>query len=251
MNKIHTFKDFSRLNESIDPAKNIIIGDSCTPFIAQNTKDAIILSKTGSEQSLWKSGKGIKWLKDAVDKYPVNNTIRNVIINIGTNDGFNVAMDVSGLFTSLKKVFPDANFLAVQGSWGWGNNKNITASQVAQFYQKFAKEGAIIVNPPIGSVSDPHSNLPVYAQIGKAIDAILDGSTEVANKDNNQENGVYTTSSTDPYHYKVINGVWYTKGKTISDWKSLLNNKKANDILDNQFPNARTKEQKEENNKLY
>jgi hypothetical protein len=31
----------------------------------------------------------------------------------------------------------------------------------------------------------------------------------------------------------------------------LVNNKKANDILDNQFPDARTKEAKEANNKLY
>lgn len=39
----------------------------------------------------------------------------------------------------------------------------------------------------------------------------------------------------DPYTYKLVNGVWYTKGKTIKDWKSLANDKEAIDILNKQF----------------
>jgi hypothetical protein len=57
------------------------------------------------------------------------------------------------------------------------------------------------------------------------------------------EDGVYTTPG-DPYQYKVVECVWYTKswknrGKIIKDWISLANNKKATDILDGRHPDAR------------
>jgi len=44
----------------------------------------------------------------------------------------------------------------------------------------------------------------------------------------------------DPYQYKIVNGVWLTKGVNIKDWKSLDGNKKANDILDARHPGARS-----------
>ena len=57
------------------------------------------------------------------------------------------------------------------------------------------------------------------------------------------EDGVYTTPG-DPYQYKVVKCVWYTKswknrGKIIKDWISLESNKKATDILDGRHPDAR------------
>ena len=62
--------------------------------------------------------------------------------------------------------------------------------------------------------------------------------------------GIYTTKG-DPYQYKIVDCVWYTKGKKITDWKSLEDNQKATDILDGRFPNARKKckENKPEENK--
>jgi hypothetical protein len=57
------------------------------------------------------------------------------------------------------------------------------------------------------------------------------------------EDGAYTTPG-DPYQYKVVKCVWYTKswknrGKIIKDWISLESNKKATDILDGRHPDAR------------
>ena len=57
------------------------------------------------------------------------------------------------------------------------------------------------------------------------------------------EDGAYTTPG-DPYQYKVVECIWYTKswknrGKIIKDWISLENNKTANDILDKRHPEAR------------
>jgi hypothetical protein len=157
-------------NRKSDPTKNIIIGDSQTPFIAKNTKKAIILDKKGSEESLWKGGMALKWLKNAVLKYKKSPEINSVIINIGTNGGFNLKEDVSGLVDAIKEKFPNAELYVVQGSWGWGGNKNKTLQNVKDYYDKFKNEGVKIIEPPIGKVSDPHSNLPIYSEIGKAID---------------------------------------------------------------------------------
>jgi hypothetical protein len=57
------------------------------------------------------------------------------------------------------------------------------------------------------------------------------------------EDGAYTTPG-DPYQYKVVECIWYTKswknrGKIIKDWISLENNKTASDILDKRHPEAR------------
>jgi hypothetical protein len=156
-----------------DKNKNIIVGDSQTPFIAKNTAKAIILSSEGSEEALWKGGKNLSWLRDAVKKYKESPEINSVIINIGTNGGFSKKDDVNGLFEALKKTFPNADFFAVKGSWGWGGNKDKTEQMVNEYYNLFAEKGAKVIEPAIGKVQDPHGNLPIYAEIGKSIDKSL------------------------------------------------------------------------------
>jgi hypothetical protein len=59
-----------------------------------------------------------------------------------------------------------------------------------------------------------------------------------SSRENTESGGIYTTNG-DPYQYKIVNCVWQTKGKAITDWKSLEGNQKAIDILDGRFPNAR------------
>jgi len=53
-------------------------------------------------------------------------------------------------------------------------------------------------------------------------------------------NGIYRTKG-DPYQYKIVGCVWYTKGKKITDWASLEGNQNATNILDGRFPGARKK----------
>lgn len=153
--------------------KKIIIGDSQTPFIAKNSKTTKMLGDKGGENVLWKGGMGLKWLRDAVSKYPTDKDVSHVVINIGTNGGFNSNDDVDGLLANLKRAFPNAEFLVVKGSWGWGGNKNVTEQKVNNYYNKFVINGAKLINTPIGNVVDPHGNLPVYKQIGKEIDEAI------------------------------------------------------------------------------
>ena len=44
------------------------------------------------------------------------------------------------------------------------------------------------------------------------------------------EETIYKTPG-DPYQYKVVNGMWMTKGLSIVNWTSLEGNKKAKDIF--------------------
>jgi hypothetical protein len=76
------------------------------------------------------------------------------------------------------------------------------------------------------------------------------GGGNSSSNENSVSNGVYTTKG-DPYRYKIVDCVWYTKGKSITDWVSLKDNKDATDILDSRFPNARKKckQNKPEQNK--
>lgn len=156
--------------EQVDNYENIIIGDSQTPFISRQSKNIKMLGAKGGESVLWKGGMGLNWLKDAVSKYPKTDKVKNVVINIGTNGGFNVNEDIAGLISQLNITFPKAKFYAVKGSWGWGGNKSVTTQKVNSYYDKFAKQGVIILNPAIGYVIDPHANLPIYKEIGKSID---------------------------------------------------------------------------------
>ena len=163
-------KSSTSLLRNTDKNKNYIIGDSQTPFIDKNSEKAKKINEKGGKESLWEGGKSLSWLKTAVEDYPVSKDVNSIIINIGTNGGFNQKDDVDGLVNSVKEKFPNALLFVVKGSWGWGGNKDVTESKVKAYYDKFKDIGVEIIEPAIGSVKDPHGNLPVYASIGANID---------------------------------------------------------------------------------
>jgi flavodoxin len=162
--------DTDNADKNVDKNKNYIIGDSQTPIINRNSKKASLINKTGSEQSLWKGGMGLSWLKKAVKNYKVSTDVNTIIINIGTNGKFNVKDDIAGLVSAIKDKFPNAKLLAVKGSWGWGGNANVTTSEVNRYYDIFKKYGVKVLNNAIGKTTNPHKNLPIYAKIGEEID---------------------------------------------------------------------------------
>jgi flavodoxin len=160
---LHSFKKENRAN------KSIVIGDSVSILISKNNAKAKILGSEQSEKNLWKSGMNLNWLKNAVAKFPFSNDIGNVVISIGANGGYNKNEDISGLFDALQKTFPNAQFYAVKGSWGWGNIKDVTEARVNEYYDKFKEQGAIIIKTPIGKTKNPHVDLAVYKTIGQEI----------------------------------------------------------------------------------
>jgi hypothetical protein len=177
MGLILKFSDFLKLDENTNSyLDSIIIGDSLTPLIDKHIKKAQPISRTQGTSSLWKGGMGLKWLKDAVDSYQVSPNIKNVVISIGTNGGFNERDDVKGLSGSLKKKFPNSNLIAIKGSWGWGGNRSITADKVEKYYRKFSKEGINVIPTAVGfSATDreAHSDRPVLSIIGKEVDSMI------------------------------------------------------------------------------
>ena len=153
--------------------KNYIIGDSQTPFLDKNSSKVSRISEQSGKSSLWEGGQNLSWLKSAVQDYPISPDVNSITINIGTNGGFNPNDDVSGLISAVKKTFPNAKLYAVQGSWGWGYNDDVNEQQVKAYYDKFRALDVKVISPAIGSVKDPHGNLPIYATIGKEIDKAI------------------------------------------------------------------------------
>lgn len=160
-------------NKNVDRTKNYIIGDSQTPFFDINSNKVKRISEQSGKSSLWEGGQNLSWLKSAVQEYPVSPDVNSITINIGTNGGFKQSDDVSGLISAVKNKFPNAKLYAVQGSWGWGYNDDVTEQQVKNYYDKFSKLGVKVISPAIGNVKDPHGNLPIYATIGKELDKAI------------------------------------------------------------------------------
>ena len=153
---------------------HIVIGDSQSPYIANASEKAKLLSTTGGESSLWLGGRTVSWLIGALKKYKLNNEVSSILLSIGPNGGFGkfINDDVSTLISLVNEKFPNATVYAVQGSWGWGGLKNIKESEVRSYYQKYKDLGVIIVEPPIGNI-EPHGNKPIYKVIGKNLDSLI------------------------------------------------------------------------------
>lgn len=265
MENIIGFNHFLSINESVDPnSSNIIIGDSGCPLMALSIKNASLLSRVQGESSLWKGGMGVKWLIGALSKYPISPKIQNVVINIGTNGGFNPKDNIKGLYDLLKRVFPNARFFQIQGSWGWGGVSNKTESQVLSYYKLYQAQGAILINPPIGYVAtdrEAHTNRPVLAKIGSEVDRLIKTpgkniSSAVSYPTVTYNKGVNDSPSNitagiisrqgDPYKYKVENDHWMAKRDNQTSWYEITGKdfkpgyEGSIQILDSENPSART-----------
>lgn len=156
-----------------DKSKNYIIGDSQTTFIDINSNRAKRISDISGKSSLWESGQNVSWLKNALYNYPISKDVNSIIVSIGTNGGFSENDDINGLVSAIRLKFPNAKLYVVQGSWGWGNNKDISIDKVNKYYNRFNNLGVKIIEPAIGNVDNPHIDLPIYTKIGDEIDKIL------------------------------------------------------------------------------
>lgn len=155
-----------------ETSENIVIGDSQTPHIARQTNKADLISDTPGERSLWQGSKRLSWLLNAVSNYPIDKKVKNVIISIGTNGGFNKGDNIAGLVSELEGTFPNAKIFVVKGSWGWGGVAKKTEKDVNEYYDIFSNLGVEVIPTPIGNI-EPHGNRPVYRIIGSEIDSMI------------------------------------------------------------------------------
>jgi hypothetical protein len=160
------------VKSEVDSLKSIIIGDSQTPFVDNASEKVSRISTTPGMSSLWQGGKTLTWLISAIEKYPTDITIGDVVFCIGTNGGYSSKDNVERLITLTKEKFPNSKLYAVQGSWGWGGIKDVTETKVRNYYKKYEELGVVIVEPPIGKI-EPHGNKPIYKVIGKELDKLL------------------------------------------------------------------------------
>lgn len=161
------------ISDEMECEKNIIIGDSQTPYVDWGSSKFELMSSQSGESSLWLGGKSLIWLLNAVKKHPSDSCVTNLAICIGTNGGFNKKDSIQSLVINIEKKFPNAKLFVIQGSWGWGGVSNKTEKQVRDYYGEFGKLGVLIVEPPIGKI-EPHGRKPIYKIIGKSLDSLLE-----------------------------------------------------------------------------
>lgn len=163
----------SNTTQSCCDGKNIVIGDSQTPYVDWGSEKFQLLGTTPGQSNLWEGGKTLSWLLSAVKTKNIDTSVCNVAICIGTNGGFNYKRDsISSLVKNLKLKFPKSTLYVIQGSWGWGGVSNETESGVRSYYLEFQKLGVKIVEPPIGKI-EPHGRKPIYKVIGKNLDSLI------------------------------------------------------------------------------
>ena len=155
-----------------DSVKHIIIGDSQTPFVDNQTTKVNRVSTTSGMSSLWQGGKSLTWLVQALEGYKVDSCVVSVVFCIGTNGGYSSKDNVEKLVSLTTQKFPNSKLYAVQGSWGWGGIKDVTETKVRTYYKRFEKLGVTIIEPPIGKI-EPHGNKPIYKTIGRNIDSLI------------------------------------------------------------------------------
>lgn len=165
-------KEVKKEVKKVLPQKNIIIGDSQSPYVDWGSADFNLISTVGGESSLWLGGKTLGWLLQAVKVYPLDTTVTNLAICIGTNGGFNKNDKISELVNECKVKFPNSKLYVIQGSWGWGGVSNKTEVQVRDYYKKFSELGVVVVEPPIGKI-EPHGRKPIYKTIGTNLDSLV------------------------------------------------------------------------------
>ena len=157
--------------------KSIVIGDSLVPYVAAQC-DAKPISATPGVNSLHMGSKDTTWLSAAVGKYPMDTTVKNVVIQIGTNDIYRSSAPIESLVSNLRMTFPQAKLLVVQGNYGptatWSKAlTTVTQKQVDAFYGRFRSMGVTVISPAIGGLKEPHGHYPIYKTIGASINKNL------------------------------------------------------------------------------
>jgi hypothetical protein len=121
----------------------IIIGDSHAIQIGAH------LNSVKINWDLAHSGWNVNNLINALNSTPVDEKVKKVFISIGTNSGFNLNDNITGLVNKLKTVYPNAILYAIQGSYGWGNFPNAQANY-SKYYLKFKNLGVLVLLHGLG-----------------------------------------------------------------------------------------------------
>jgi len=170
------------------PSTAILIGDSLTYSLHANTKNIQPIGEDGRYTSFsrWGVGWSTKDLLERINTMTIDTSITRVFISIGTNGLFTdlPSAPISKLVTVIKQKYPIAQIYVVQGSYGWGTNKDgaiyggVRVSniqdKIKQYYDIWKANGVTVVdNPPIYATAHPDGNTPGIKTAGGAIEKII------------------------------------------------------------------------------
>jgi hypothetical protein len=172
-NSSSTGSNSSAANESI------IIGDSHSKCIESTLQSLPQQPKINT--ALFSGGTGIEFLIKNLKLQQPQPNVKNVIISNGTNGSYNITSNHNKLKKELKtllvKVFPNAKYIMVKGSIGWGSVTNKTVADVDKYYKEFKDLGGFTIIPTaIGQANGNNSHscsLATYKEILKEVKDVI------------------------------------------------------------------------------
>ena len=124
--------------------RNIFVGDSHAVGIGSKISGAEV------DSSIAKAGWSLNTAMANVNSYPVSNDVGRVFISIGTNGAFSNSDNIDSFVSLLKQKFPNADLYVFKGSYGWGNNANVSQSQYNAYYDRFSGYGVNVLSNGLG-----------------------------------------------------------------------------------------------------
>jgi hypothetical protein len=159
-------KLFGTKTKQTEISKNIIIGDSHAIQIGAKLNNVQI------DWNLAHTGWSPNNLINALNNIPVDQNVKNVYLSIGTNSGFNLNDNITGLVNKLKAVYPNAKLYVIKGSYGWGNFPK-AAANYESYYKKFQNLGVSVLINGLGYFKDAlDAHYPLSPQTQRIINEI-------------------------------------------------------------------------------
>jgi hypothetical protein len=122
--------------------KSVTIGDSISVGIGSAFPNVKRIA------SLSQSNKNATWLLGELEKTNPYPDVKNLVLSIGSNNGWDISNSDNKIINEIKRVFPNANDLyIINGNYGWGNlslAKNIASVweyKIKEYINVYAKAG--------------------------------------------------------------------------------------------------------------
>jgi peptidoglycan hydrolase-like protein with peptidoglycan-binding domain len=158
--RIYRYSDFLMVLEQNQISNVGMIGDSHVPIYKKLIPELKTFGE-GTSTPLNVGGWNSKNLADGLTKYKESHPEINLIfIKIGDNDGgYNVNFvkkNIPDIKQQLTRIFPNAKFVVVKGSWGWGGLSKFTGNtepkELVEYYKLWEQQGFEVTNLSQGFV---------------------------------------------------------------------------------------------------
>jgi hypothetical protein len=188
--RIFRYSDFLMVLEQNQISNVGIVGDSHVPIYKKLIPELRTFGE-GTQNPLNVGGWNSKNLAEGLAKYKeVHPEISLLFIKIGDNDGgYNVNFvkkNIPEIKQQLTRIFPNAKFVVVKGSWGWGGLSKFTGTaepkELVEYYKQWEQQGFEVTNLSqgfVGSDKEAHTAHAGFKSQAEELKKIMQDSGDI------------------------------------------------------------------------